>query len=301
MRNEKIPSEFDGLKLEVAIATPVEIPKGIIQFSHGMAEHKERYFDFMNYLTNHGYVCVIHDHRGHGESVEMEDDYGFFYTENEQAIIDDLYTVTKFIKNEYPGIPLYLFSHSMGTLVARGFLKRYDTEIEKIVLCGPPTYNAAAGLGLFMAKLSKPFFNEKAPNKMLNAMAFSGFNSENTIPNGWLSENQANVVQYNKDPKCGFTFTTNGFINLFKLQKAAFDKSNWLVNNPRLPILVIAGEEDPVIRSRKKFEELTDFLKELGYINITSKLYSHMRHEILNETKRMDIYEDVVQFIDEFR
>ena len=108
MRNEKIPSEFDGLKLEVAIATPVEIPKGIIQFSHGMAEHKERYFDFMNYLTNHGYVCVIHDHRGHGESVEMEDDYGFFYTENEQAIIDDLYTVTKFIKNEYPGIPLCL-------------------------------------------------------------------------------------------------------------------------------------------------------------------------------------------------
>lgn len=71
MRIEKIPSEFDGLKLEVAIATPVETPKGIIQFSHGMAEHKERYFDFMNYLNSHGYVCVIHDHRGHGESVEI--------------------------------------------------------------------------------------------------------------------------------------------------------------------------------------------------------------------------------------
>ena len=301
MRIEKIFSEFDGLKLEVAITTTVEIPKGIIQFSHGMAEHKERYFDFMNYLTSHGYVCVIHDHRGHGESVEIEDDYGFFYTENEQAIIDDLYTVTKFIKNEYPCIPLYLFSHSMGTLVARGFLKRYDSEIEKIVLCGPPTYNAAAGLGLFMAKLSKPFFNEKAPNKILNAMAFSGFNSGNTLPNGWLSENQANVVQYNKDPKCGFIFSTNGFINLFKLQKAAFDKSNWQVNNPRLPILVIAGEQDPVILSKKKFEELTDFLKGLGYINIKSKLYGHMRHEILNETKRMDVYKDVVQFIDEFR
>ena len=119
MRNVKIPSEFDGLKLEVAIATPVEIPKGIIQFSHGMAEHKERYFDFMNYLTNHGYVCVIHDHRGHGESVEMEDDYGFFYTENEQAIIDDLYTVTKYIKNEYPGIPLWLRAGSLRDTTLR--------------------------------------------------------------------------------------------------------------------------------------------------------------------------------------
>lgn len=296
---EKISSEFDGLKMEAVITVPAESPKGIVQFSHGMAEHKERYFDFMNYLSEHGYVCVIHDHRGHGESVETKEDYGFFYTENEQAIIDDLYTVTKFIKNNYPSIPLFLFGHSMGSLVARGFLKRYDSEIEKIVLCGPPTYNAAAGLGLLLAKLSKPFHGKKAPNAMLNAMAFTGFNSGNTIPNGWLSENPINVVQYNEDPKCGFTFTTNGFINLFKLQKAAFDKSNWKVSNPNLPFFIIAGEDDPVIRSRKKFEELTDFLTDLGYTDVRSKLYGHMRHEILNETSKHDVYRDVVSFFNE--
>lgn len=67
MRIEKITSDFDGLMLEAAITAP-PVPKGIIQFSHGMAEHKERYFDFMNDLSGHGYVCVIHDHRGHGES-----------------------------------------------------------------------------------------------------------------------------------------------------------------------------------------------------------------------------------------
>ena len=297
MRIERIASEFDGLKLEAAITAP-SVPKGIIQFSHGMAEHKERYFDFMNYLSGYGYVCVIHDHRGHGGSVEEQEDCGFFYTENEQAIIEDLYTVTKFIKNRYPGIPLYLFSHSMGTLVARGFLKKYDSEIEKIVLCGPPTYHAAAGLGLFLAKLSKPFHGKKAPNRMLNAMAFSGFNTGNTIPNGWLSENQQNVIQYNEDPKCGFVFTTNGFINLFKLQKAAFDKQNWNVNNPDLAFFVIAGADDPVIRSREKFEALADFLTGLGYGDVRSKLYEHMRHEILNETGKHDVYRDVVRFLE---
>lgn len=297
MRIERIASEFDGLKLEAAITAP-SVPKGIIQFSHGMAEHKERYFDFMNYLSGYGYVCVIHDHRGHGGSVEEQEDCGFFYTENEQAIIEDLYTVTKFIKNRYPGIPLYLFSHSMGTLVARGFLKKYDSEIEKIVLCGPPTYHAAAGLGLFLAKLSKPFHGKKAPNRMLNAMAFSGFNTGNTNPNGWLSENQQNVIQYNEDPKCGFVFTTNGFINLFKLQKAAFDKQNWNVNNPGLAFFVIAGADDPVIRSREKFEALADFLTGLGYGDVRSKLYEHMRHEILNETGKHDVYRDVVRFLE---
>lgn len=302
MRIEKILSEFDGLNLEAAITAPAEYPKGVIEFSHGISEHKERYFDFMNYLSGHGYVCVIHDHRGHGESVKTEEDYGFFYTENEQAIIEDLYTVTKFIKSNYPGVPLFMFSHSMGTLVARGFLKRYDSEIEKIVLCGPPTYNASVGLGLLLAKLSKLFYGKKeAPNKMLNTMVFASFNSGNTIPNGWLSENQLNVIQYNEDRKCGFTFTTNGFINLFKLQKAAFDKSNWKVSNPNLLFFVIAGEDDPVIRSREKFEELTNFLTELGYGDVRSKLYGHMRHEILNETSKHDVYRDVVSFFDEYK
>lgn len=297
MRIEKITSAFDGLRLEVAVTLPAGSPKGIVQFSHGMAEHKERYFDFMDYLSGHGYVCAIHDHRGHGESVETEEDYGFFYTENEQAIIEDLYTVTKFIKRAHPDLPFYLFGHSMGTLVARGYLKKYDSEIEKLVLCGPPTYNAAAGLGLLLAKLSKPFYKEKQPNTMLNTMAFQSFHSRFNVPNGWLSENQINVAQYNEDPKCGFIFTTNGFINLFKLQKAAFDKNNWKVTNPDLPILVIAGEDDPVIRSKEKFEALTDYLKKLGYTDVRSNLYGHMRHEILNETNKLDVYRDVVCFL----
>ena len=299
MRIEKIFSEFDGLKLEVAIKTPAEEPKGIIQFSHGMAEHKERYFDFMDYLSGHGYVCVIHDHRGHGESVETEEDYGFFYTENEQAMIEDLYVITKFMKKSYPDIPIFLFSHSMGTLVARGFLKKYDAEIQKLVLCGPPTYNAAAGLGLLLAKLLKPFYKEKTPNKILNAMVFTDFNSGNGVSNGWLSKNQINVAQYNEDPKCGFTFTTNGFINLFKLQKAAFDKKDWRVRNAHLPMLVIAGKDDPVIRSEKKFKELIDFLRKLGYVDVRSRLYGDMRHEILNEINKQDVYCDIVRFLDE--
>ena len=41
---------------------------------HGMSEHKERYLPFMEYLQNRGYAAVIHDHRGHGKSIEREDE-----------------------------------------------------------------------------------------------------------------------------------------------------------------------------------------------------------------------------------
>lgn len=298
MKLEKIVSEYDGLGLETAVAAPKGPPKGIVQFSHGMAEHKERYYDFMNYLINRGYICVIHDHRGHGESVKMKEDLGYFYTENEQVMIEDLYTITKTIQMRYQDIPVYLFSHSMGTLVARGYIKRYGSEIEKLVLCGPPTHNPATGGALILAKFVNLFYKEKRSNQLLNRLVFKNFNKGKEVQNGWISVNPNNVADYNKDPKCGFVFTTNGFINLFKLQKGAFNKSGWQVANPDMPIFVITGEEDPVIRSKEHFEELIQFLGARGYTDIKSKLYSRMSHEILNETERMEVYKDIGDFFD---
>ena len=96
-----INSSSDGLKIELAYTIPKEEIKGIVQFSHGMAEHKERYFNFMEYLSNNGYVCIINDHRGHGNSVKDKKDLGYFYTEDTNFIIDDLHDVTKYIKEKY--------------------------------------------------------------------------------------------------------------------------------------------------------------------------------------------------------
>lgn len=73
MKIEKIKSQKDGLELEIAIFKPSENPKAIVQISHGMAEHKERYYPFMEFLSKKGFVCVINDHRGHGESVKKKE------------------------------------------------------------------------------------------------------------------------------------------------------------------------------------------------------------------------------------
>ena len=100
LKKEKIYSKRDGLELELAILEPSSPPKGIVQISHGMAEHKERYFDFMKFLSENGYICVIHDHRGHGKSIKDKKDLGYFYTEDETFIVDDLYEVTKYIKEK---------------------------------------------------------------------------------------------------------------------------------------------------------------------------------------------------------
>ena len=58
-------SPADGIALEGTFFYP-EDPVGILQFLHGMAEHKERYYGAMRALAAAGYACVIHNHRGHG-------------------------------------------------------------------------------------------------------------------------------------------------------------------------------------------------------------------------------------------
>ena len=298
MKIETIISDRDQLKLEVAILE-CEAPKGIVQISHGMSEHKERYYPFMEYLKQNNFITVIHDHRGHGNSVKSKEDLGYFYEENSQYIVDDLYQVTSYIKKQYPNLPVYLFSHSMGTLVARNYLKKHDQEIEKIVLCGPPTENKLAGLGIQFAKISKKIKGDRNRSQFLNQLTFGNYNKNYKIQNEWICSNIEKVNQYNQDELSGYIFTTNGFINLYGLMKNAFNKKNWNVQNPNLKILVIAGSDDPVIQNKNKFENLINFLESLGYKNITSKLYPKKRHELLNEVDHESIYQDILDFFNE--
>ena len=293
---ETLLSKRDQLPLELAIIEPEGEAIGIIQLIHGMSEHKERYYDFMNFLSQQGYICAIHDHRGHGASVKDTSHLGYFYTNDITYIVDDAYLVTEYLKNRYPTLSISIFSHSMGTLVSRNYLKKYEKHIEKIVLCGPPTENKLVDVALFAGKLTGLFYKDYKPNKILSRLSVGYYNKGYKTENEWICSNLQTVSSYNTDPLCGFTFTTSGFMNLFQLLKSAFIKEDWIPQNNSLPIFLIAGEDDPVIQGKQKFNELEEFLKEVGYENIKSKLYKDKRHELLNETNKEIVYKDVLDF-----
>ena len=166
-----------------------------------------------------------------------------------------------------------------------------------IILCGPPTKNSLVDLGLLIAKISKSFDKGRKPNKLLNELTLGKFNKGYDKPNSWLSKNPNNVDNYNNDPVCDYIFTTNGFINLYKLQKSAFQSKDYAVNNKNLAILLLAGSDDPVIGNLKKFKNLERFMKKLGYLNVTSKVYDSLRHELLQEEEKDIIIKDIISFI----
>ncbi len=295
-----IYSNCDGLTLSTAIFIPEEEVKGIVQISHGMAEHKERYFSFMEYLTERNYVVVINDHRGHGESVRDKNDLGYFYDESGEYIVKDLHQITLYMKERFPGKPVYLFGHSMGSMAVRMYIKKYDSEIDKLIVCGSPSKNPLVDVALFVVRLQKLFKGDRYRSRLIQNLAFGSYNKNIDKPisdNAWLSSDENNVQNYDSDDLCGFIFTLNGFRNLFLLMKEIYITSGWALKNKDLPIMFIAGRDDPVIVSEDKWNESREFLQKLGYTNVRGKLYKGLRHEILNENIKENIYDDIVKFM----
>ena len=224
---------------------------------------------------------------------------GYFYDNSAEYIVEDLHQITKLMKEQYPNKPLVLFGHSMGSMVVRKYIKKYDDEIDKLIVCGSPSKNKYAKVGLNVAKLVEKLKGEKYRSKFIQKLAFGSYSSKKEkSENSWICDNEDTVNKYDKDELCGFIFTTNGFQNLFGLMIDIYDKNGWRLNNKNLSILFIAGSNDPVIINKEKWLESQDFLKILGYNNIQNKLYEGMRHEILNEKESNLVYKDILNFIE---
>lgn len=298
MKTFKIKSNYDGLELDGIIKKTKTKPIGIVQISHGMAENKERYKDFMKYLSAKGYIVVIHDHRGHGKSVLKSDDLGYFNS-NRNILVEELYQVTTYIKELYPNLKITLFAHSMGSLVARLYIQKYDNMIDKLILCGAPTYNPFSKMGSLLADILGKIKGEKYRSNFINKLVFKNHNKNYDVPNSWICSYKKIVSEYNKSNYCGFIFTIDGFKMLFYMMQTVFKKNLYKVKNKALPILLIGGMDDPVIGGKKKFNHLCDFLKDVGYLNLKGKLYPNMRHEILNEKCNDTVYEDILAFLND--
>ena len=300
-RNQTVKSPSDGLELDILEVLPDHgTVVGIVQIAHGMQEHKERYRDFMNYLASKGYAVVCADHRGHGKSIQCPEDLGYFYDESGDAIVEDLNAVQENLRQEYPGVPVFLIAHSMGTLVARKYIQSHDDRISALVLSGAVYKNPAAKPGKMLVNVIRAFKGDRYISKFVANLVEGSFDKgiAGEQKNRWLSYNEDNVDRFNADPICGKPFTLNGYANLLQLVIDCYRKKGWALKNPQLPIFFVAGAEDPVIGNAQQFMKMQQFLKDRGYQNVAGKLYEKMRHEILNETDGQLVYEDIYTFLE---
>lgn len=297
MKSLKLKASADDLDLAVLVSEPDGTPKGIFQIVHGMCEHKERYAAFMEYLSRHGYVCVIHDHRGHGESVKTPDDLGFMYKGGWRAMVEDVKLVADWAKAHYPGLKHVLLGHSMGSMVVRSFTKRHDDMIDTLFVCGCPSDNPAKSAGKFLADCFVLFAGPHSRPKLLQKLSFGSFNApfaQEGYPVAWVCSDEKTLKEYHSDPLCMFQFTANGFSNLTALMKDCYSRKGWKLSNPALPVHFISGSDDPCLINEDAIGKAVSLMREVGYKDTDLKLYPGMRHEILNETGKQQVWDDIL-------
>lgn len=278
--------------------------KAAVQIAHGMAEQASRYERFAKALVKEGYAVYAKDHRGHGKTAGDLDNVGFFAHENGwRTVVDDMHQLTGIIRKENPKVPVFLFGHSMGSMLGRHYAFLYGKDIDGFIVSGTSGDPGLLGkIGVLIAKREKKKKGEKFRSELLTKLSFGEFNKPfkpNRTDYDWLSRDEAEVDKYVKDPYCGGVFTTSFFCDLLEGVNAIHDMKN-VVNTPKdLPMYIFSGGKDPVGKNGKGVRAVHKMYEKVGIKDLTLKLYPDGRHEMLNETNRKDVFADVIKWLND--
>ena len=283
----------------VSVWKPDGAPRAIIQIFHGMAEHIERYDRTACDLARKGYLVAGHNHMGHGPETP-EGKLGYFYAEDGwRKIVEDGHAVSEALKERWPGIPLILLGHSMGSFMARDYIMRYPGEPDALILSGTGWYPPAlCHAGRAMARFAPP----DKPSPKINEIGFAGNNKPfqpARTPFDWLSRNNAEVDKYVADPLCGFVFTGRGFFDLFTGLLGLTRLSGLQHVSVDMPVCFISGDSDPVGQMSKGVLQVAQQFRDAGIKNVTVKLYHNARHELFNEMNRDEVIADLSAWLEE--
>lgn len=283
------------------------IPDGnvnaVLQVSHGMVEYIDRYDEFARYLCERGYYVVGQDHLGHGESVQSEDYHGYFHDgDGNECVLGDIHELRQITKEKYPDIPYFLLGHSMGSFLTRQYIKMHGEGLAGVIIMGTGNQPLAlVKLGKMLCKIVAGIKGWNYRSQFVNSMAFGGYNRRFTparTPVDWISRNEDNIDRYVKDPWCTFVFTVNGYYHMFRGMEQLAKKENFNRIPKTLPVFFVAGQDDPVGSFGKGVERVCRKYRDGGIQDVSIKLYKDDRHEILNETDRFDVYEDLYQWLE---
>lgn len=294
------PSKGAG-QIHACTWIPDTKPTAVLQIIHGIAEFIERYDDFANYLNSQGILVVAEDHMGHGQSINGAGVRGFFHGGWFTAVADS-YELLQKIRQEYPDIPYILFGHSMGSFMARTILCKYpDSGIDAAIICGTgwqPRQMLPAVIKACELVCKKT--EEQNPSNLLQNLVFGGYNKKvehARTDYDWLTRDAKCVDAYISHPLCGFVPSCGLLRDMLKGIQYIENPKNLANMKKELPVLFIAGSDDPVGSYGKGVLQTADAFRSSGMEHVSHKLYPLCRHEILNEINKQEVYEDIFSWI----
>src|SRR4051812_27338066 len=263
---------------------PIDAPRGVVLISHGASEHSGRYDRFARALNAAGFAAAALDHRGHGRTAPSVP-RGVMGPGGGMAVVDDLHELRAAARSRFGGdAPVFLFGHSLGTLIALAYLDHHAAGLAGTVLCGMPVdLNGAAALGEALQGLADGGMRDESASALLSFNA--PFEPARTTAD-WLSRDPDEVDKYVADPMCGDDnqLTYGYLLDLFGVAAPAPEHLAARVG----PMLVMGGDQAPAGGMGAHPPALADAFR-AGGIDVDLTLYAGARHELLNETNRDEV------------
>lgn len=279
-------------------------PRGVVQLVHGMAEHISRYDDFARFLAAQGFLVGGHDHIGHGSTATTAAERGVVDADaGAQAMIDDVQQMRLMLAQQVvPGTPYFLFGHSMGSLVVRSYLPQYGEGLTGAIICGTANESTVvSAAGNQLARLMARVRGNDYQSGLLHSLADGAYSraiKDARTPFDWLSRDPQVADEFMADETTGFMFGAGAYAALTELAHRAASPKTLAATPHALPLLYIAGEADPVGKCGKGVAKAAEAMEQAGAQDVTLKLYPDMRHEILNEYGKEEVYRYILDWVE---
>ena len=288
---------FDGTELVCHLWGDATEPKAVVQIIHGMSEHSLRYAPLAEFLNKHGYIVFADDHRAHGLTAGSPERVGK-YNQKSNLYLDtvrDEIEISKFLKEKYPSLPLFIYGHSYGSLITQKYIQ--DCSLySKAIICGTSYMNRPLNkFAKIVAGITKTFKGNDAPAKLIEKLSFKQYNKGLAPDEYWISHDKDVVAAYRADAFCSVPFSAKFYYDLMSASTKIYKKKDLSRIDKNKPLMLIAGLEDRFSNNGEMVKKLYKTYKNLG-LNVSLKLYPSMRHEVHNEIGRDKVYADLLNF-----
>ncbi|HEX5296506.1 MAG TPA: alpha/beta hydrolase [Streptosporangiaceae bacterium] len=278
----------DGTRIAAYRWDPTGEPRAVVQLTHGMGEHAQRYEHVAKALNDAGFVVYAQDHRGHGASARRQGAdpgaLGDLGKGGWAGLVDDIGLLSAHIRAEHPGLPLILLGHSMGSFAVQQYLFDHSDAADGVVLTGTAAIDLLEGA----LDLDQP----------IDLSAFNAPFQPARTDYDWLSRDEAMVDAYVADPRCGFGIDTGSARAMFAGARPGADPAQVAAIRPDLPLYIAVGEADPVNGGLALLTPLAERYRAADLTDVTVRTYPDARHEILNETNRDQVIAELIGWID---
>ncbi|WP_281872118.1 alpha/beta fold hydrolase [Brachybacterium paraconglomeratum] len=300
-----LPSANGRDEIQAWLHVPAAAPRGIVQIVHGLGEHSRRYLHVISALVDEGFAVLAGDHAGHGATAMRSGIWADAGDEAARVVVEDELALQARAREILPGLPHVLYGHSWGSMIARVVATAPQAQLAGLVLGGIAAQMRGIEASIDRESLAALATGaqraDPAPEEFVGQL-FDGFLDrfgEDAGPTAWVALDEDVVADHGRDPLNNFGAPMSarflqGFVDVYDRANSETFYSDLPAG---LPVLILAGDQDPVANYGEGALHVANRLHEAGRTDVRTRVYPGVRHEVHNEpTTRDDVVQEILAF-----